>query len=69
MGAKIGGHPQGSTSFDLAPAIASQLLDLSHLTLHPTIRVRKGRSVFFYHMMCFAHMIYGKYAAQSSLSA
>lgn len=69
MGAKIGGHPQGSTSFDLAPATASQLLDLSHLTLHPTIRVPKGRSVFFSHVMYFAHMMYGRYAAQSILSA
>lgn len=63
MGAKIGGHPQGSTSFDLAPATASQLLDLSHFTLHQTISVPRGRSVFF------AHVMYDRYAAQSILGA
>lgn len=36
------------TSFDLAPATASQLFDLSYFTVHPTIRVPKGRSVFFF---------------------
>lgn len=62
MGAKIGGHPQGSTSFDLSLATASQLLDLSHVALHPTIRELKGRSVFF-----FAHIMHSSYATQSSL--